>query len=389
MITKFDYFYGGHIEMDDLGFQATPVDDRDLSDDDLASTLDECRGIAQTMDSLPYNTLWLAEHHFQREGYGGVANIPMMCVYLAQHTKRLNFGAWFNSVPAWHPLRLAEDFALADRLTGGRTRFGIGRGYVNREVETLGSPIDDDKANRELFEEQVEIIFKAWNDRSFSHQGTHYDLPARVQFRRRELQEVTLVPRPSRLPVECWQPFFSVSPRGIEFMIKHGIKGVVPWSPRVDEISSKWREAQARAGRETELGEDLAFVVQIHMADTQEKAVKEASAFFDENLKVMAPLGRLPHLTAEQIDATYDPAAAPKAGLPTIQDAVRGGDWICGPPDHIFEKISEIQEKYPGLDRLSVGLGGAMIPPSVIRQDLEWFGKSVLPRFEGAVTSVK
>ena len=114
------------------------------------------------MDAAGYDTLWLAEHHFQREGYGGIPNIPMLAVYLAQHTQRLHLGSMFNTVPTWHPLRLAEDFALADILTKGRFRFGIGRGYIGRELATLGAPLEGDPANRALFEEQVEILFKAW-----------------------------------------------------------------------------------------------------------------------------------------------------------------------------------------------------------------------------------
>ena len=130
-------------------------------------------------------------------------------------------------MPAWHPLRLAEDFATADILTSGRVRFGIGRGYIAREVETLGSPLLDDDANRELFEEQVEIILKAWNDPSFSHHSKHYTLPARVQYRGREVEELTLVPQPLHGPVEIWQPITSASQRGYDFMAKHNIKGVI------------------------------------------------------------------------------------------------------------------------------------------------------------------
>ena len=113
MITNFDYFYGGHVEMEDIGFQGVRVDDRIESDEHLASVFTETRAIAQLMDDLNYDTLWLAEHHFQREGYGGINNIPMLSVHLAQTTKRLKFGGFFNTVPAWHPLRLAEDFALS------------------------------------------------------------------------------------------------------------------------------------------------------------------------------------------------------------------------------------------------------------------------------------
>jgi alkanesulfonate monooxygenase SsuD/methylene tetrahydromethanopterin reductase-like flavin-dependent oxidoreductase (luciferase family) len=54
-------------------------------------------------------------------------------------TRNLNIGCGFNIVPMWYPLRLAEDYAMADILTGGRVIFGVGRGYHTREVETFGA----------------------------------------------------------------------------------------------------------------------------------------------------------------------------------------------------------------------------------------------------------
>ena len=123
------------------------------------------------MDRFGYDTLWLAEHHFQHEGYEVLPNILMCAVHMAHVTKNLKIGCGFNIAPMWHPLRLAEDFATADILTKGRTVFGVGRGYHTREVETFGSPMLDQNANRELFEEQVEIVFKAFNNERFSHQG--------------------------------------------------------------------------------------------------------------------------------------------------------------------------------------------------------------------------
>ena len=385
MITSFDYFFGGHIEMRQLGFAGIPIDDRDESDEDLATVFDEALSMAELMEKSGFDTLWLAEHHFQNEGYGGIGNIPMLSVHLAQKTERLKFGAFFHTVPAWHPLRLAEDYATADILTKGRFRFGIGRGYINREVETLGSPLDDDDANREKFEEQIDIIFKAWNERSFSHHGRFYQLPPPVTYRNKTLKEITLVPRPLTRPVECWQPIFSASPRGIEFMLKHGIKGVVPGAgTRSMEIAQRWQEAQASHGRETELGEGLTLVLQIHFADTVEQAQKEADLWFEEQLKVLAPLGRMPQLREEQILATYDPESAPKAGLPTVQDLVADDAWICRPPEHVVYKLREIQEKYPGLERVSVGAGALAIPPSVLRQEIETFGQEVMPKFPAA-----
>jgi hypothetical protein len=76
-----------------------------------------------------------------------------------------------NIVPMWHALRLAEDYAMADILTGGRVIFGVGRGCHTREVETFGSPLMDQDANREIFEEGVEVLFKAFESKPFSHKG--------------------------------------------------------------------------------------------------------------------------------------------------------------------------------------------------------------------------
>ena len=227
MITKFTTVYAGHVDLPDRGQEATPANERRYSNQHLASVFEKTEAIAKQMDALGYETLWLAEHHFQHEGYECIPNILMLAVHLAHVTKRLKIGCGFNIVPMWHPLRLAEDFAAADILTGGRTVFGVGRGYHTREVETFGGPMLDGEANREVFEEGVEIIFKAFNDESFSHQGAHYTLPPRVPYRGYELEKLTLVPRPIHLPVECWQPIVSASPRGLDFMVRHGIKGAV------------------------------------------------------------------------------------------------------------------------------------------------------------------
>src|SRR5205823_10613527 len=211
----------------DHGQDATPANDRRYSNDQLAGVFAKTEAIAKVMDEYGYDTLWLAEHHFQYEGYECLPNILMLAVHLAHITRQLRIGCGFNIAPMWHPLRLAEDYATADILTKGRTVFGVGRGYHSREVETFGAPIIDQEANRALFEEQVEIVFKAFNNESFSHKGKHYAIPADVPYRGYQLKELTLVPRPVNLPVECWQPIVSASTRGIEFMLRHGIRGLV------------------------------------------------------------------------------------------------------------------------------------------------------------------
>jgi alkanesulfonate monooxygenase SsuD/methylene tetrahydromethanopterin reductase-like flavin-dependent oxidoreductase (luciferase family) len=211
-----------------------------------------------------------------------------------------------------------------------------------------------------------------------------------VAYRGYELEDITLVPRPLKRPVECWQPIVSSSPRGLDFMVRHGIKGVIGGGAAVggasDKAVSAWRNALARGGRETELGEDLLITFSTHVADTREKAMKEATPFFEEHMKMFAPLGFVRGLTDEQIAATADPATAVKAGLPTIEDAVAAGSWLCGPPEHIVERLMEVQDRLPGLQAVNLG-PVVSTSRSVILEQLEWLGEEVIPAFKGAAVA--
>jgi alkanesulfonate monooxygenase SsuD/methylene tetrahydromethanopterin reductase-like flavin-dependent oxidoreductase (luciferase family) len=387
MITKFGSLYAGHVDLDNIGFAGTPVNARWLPDEHLMTVFDKARAIAEVMDRGGYDTFWLAEHHFQREGYECIPNILMLALHLAHVTERIKIGCGFNIAPMWHPLRLAEDFATADILTGGRVTFGVGRGYHTREVETFGAPMLDPDANRALFEEQVELVFTAFNEPSFSHQGAHYTIPPRVPYRGYELEEITLVPRPRMLPVETWQPIVSASPRGLDFMARHGIKGIIGGGAAAGGASEKtiiaYRDALARHGRETELGTDLLIGFSVHIADSEEQAIREATPFFEENMKMFAPLGFVPGLSDEQMSAIGDPTRAPHAGLPTLRNAIKAGSWLCGPPELITERLLEVQDRYPGLEHVNVGqvIG---TPQHVITEQLAWFAKDVMPAFSRA-----
>ena len=171
MITKFDSSYYGTADMEDLGYAGTPINERRYSKEELAKALHKVVTYAKCMDERGYNTLWMAEHHFQPEGTECIPTVLMMALHLTGQTKTLKVGCGFNVTPMWHPLRLAEDYAMADILSGGRVIFGVARGYHTREVETFGSPLIVQDANREIFEEGVDVLFKAFSGKPFSHQG--------------------------------------------------------------------------------------------------------------------------------------------------------------------------------------------------------------------------
>lgn len=388
MITKFDSLYAGHVDMDNVGYGGTAVNDRSFSDEHLATAFDKGIAIAQLLDRLGYDTFWMAEHHFQPEGYECLPNLLLFQVHLAHLTKRIKLGCAFNIAPMWHPLRLAEDFATADILTGGRVVFGVGRGYHTREVETFGNPLQDQAANRELFEEQVEIIMKAFNQRSFSHHGAYFDIPPKVPYRGYELEEITLVPRPKNLPVDCWQPIQGGTQRALDFMAKHRIKGIIGGGVAeggvMDSMMEGYRDALVRTGRDAQIGEDLSVGFQFYLADTEKEAMKLAGKYYEENLKMFGPLRLTRGLSEQQILDISDPKKAPSAGLPTIEDAVKSGAFLCGPPERVIEQLKKVEEMYPALERIGVS-HPVGTPQTVILEQMEWFAKEVMPAFPGRV----
>ena len=386
MITKFDSLYAGHVDMENVGYAGVAINDRYFPNEHLVTVFDKTEAIAKTLDRLGFDTFWLAEHHFQPEGYECIPNILMAAVHLAHVTENIRIGCGFNIAPMWHPLRLAEDYATADILTKGRTVFGVGRGYHTREVDTFGSPLLDQEANRNLFEEQVEIIFRSFNEESFLHQGEYYTIPPEVPYRGYKLKEITLVPRPVNLPVECWQPIQSATPRGLDFMAKHGIRGVigggVAEGGAMNRVIEAYRDANARAGRDLELGENLSIGFHFYIADTQEEATAVAGKFYEENLKMFGPLRLVRALSDEQIDAMSDPSRAPTADLPRIEGAVRTGGFLAGPPEVIIEQLHRVEKAYPGLERVSVSQPVGT-PQSVIIEQMEQFAEEVMPAFAG------
>ena len=381
-VMRWNVSYAGHIVDDRLGFQGTPANDRWYPNDKLAEVFAWAVDFAQLLDTSGYDEFWMAEHHFQPEGYECIPNLLMLGVYLAMKMARLKFGCGFNITPMWHPLRLAEDFAMADILTQSRVIFGVGRGCHTREVETFGAPMLDGNANRVLFEEQIEVLLKAFHEESFAHDGTYY-LPARVPYRGYQLETLTLVPRPLRRPVTIWQPLVSGTQRGIDFMAKMGIKALMANTPEptLGEWLRLYQAAAAAHGRALQLGEDTAVGYRFCIADTQQKAIEQARPYFEEAMKFAAPLG-LMRLSPEQIAAVADPRRHAGVALPTLEAAVANQTWLCGPAEQIVDYLRRVEEQYPGLQRINLGAVMGM-SWEVFKDQLTKFAEGVMPHFAG------
>ncbi|ALE84068.1 LLM class flavin-dependent oxidoreductase [Pseudonocardia sp. HH130629-09] len=391
MIDDFGLLYVGNvIDGDDIGFDGPLPSERRYDSARMFSAFDEARTLARLGEAQGFTTFWMAEHHYQHEGFEVIPNIPLLSLWLAQHTERIRFGCGFNILPTWNPIRLAEDFAVVDHLTGGRLRFGVGRGYHERELvgmNPMTAGLDDDD-RRALFQEQVELLITAFGEERWNHKGRFYELPpAGAVHRGLPVTDLTLVPRPDH-PVEIWQPTTSGNPQGVEFMARHGIKGMIAGMPSsfTGKFATIYQQANAAAGRELELGENLAVGFRAYLADSEDQARRELRPIYDEYSKFGAPLGVNPF--NDELVALHRARGLPVpdgARHMSFEQVLDSGAWFAGTAEQFLERLDGLQRELPGLRHLLVNLH---IPASHAqnREQVERLGRDVLPHvLSGAV----
>ena len=380
MIKRFHVLYVGQIELDNIGRNGTPANDRRYSDEQLREAFFTARDIARLMDELGYDVLWTAEHHFQREGYEVFPNLIQLGLWLATQTSRLKFGCAFNVLPMWHPIRLAEDYAMADIVTDGRIIMGVGRGYHTREVETFGAPPIDAEKNRELFEEQLQLLLTCFNQQSLHFKGKYYECPPSVEYRGYRLKDITMVPRPKHLPVDIWMPI--ASGKTIELMAQYGLKAMVTLNGEkiLDDVVRAYHAACHKHGRKTQLGEDMIWGAGVYLAQSKEEAIRRLEPAHDERFKWFAPFGFVRY--ADEHGRVWGSPGAP-ARTPSLNDGVAQKAWLCGTPRDVIDGINSIAGKYPGLEDFMIHWAEGL-PPKEFKEQLRWFASEVMPAFKRA-----
>jgi alkanesulfonate monooxygenase SsuD/methylene tetrahydromethanopterin reductase-like flavin-dependent oxidoreductase (luciferase family) len=121
------------------------------------------------MDRTGYDCVWLAEHHFST--YSVCPSINVMATHVAARTQNVRVGMAVSLAAFYHPLRLAEEIALVDVLSGGRVNWGAGRGFDRREFEAFGVPPEE---SSDRFRECVEIVLAAWRSERVSYEGRYW-----------------------------------------------------------------------------------------------------------------------------------------------------------------------------------------------------------------------
>ena len=124
----------------------------------------------EAADRLGYDTAWVAEHHFSNE-YGIMPDVFTYLGYLAAKTSRIRLGTAVVTVPLYDPIRVVENMAFVDILSGGRVVLGLGSGYRPYEFEGFGRDFD---ARRDVQEEAIDLILALLHKRKVAHKGAHF-----------------------------------------------------------------------------------------------------------------------------------------------------------------------------------------------------------------------
>ena len=302
------------------------------------------------MDRSGYDAVWLAEHHFN--SFSVCPSVHLMGMHVADRTTHLRIGMAVTLAAFYHPLRIAEEVALLDVLSGGRVNWGAGRGFDRTEHTAFGVTADDSYPR---FREHVEIVRAAWTTDRLTHHGRFWDF-----------DDVEVLPKPVQQPhPPMWMA--SGSPEAIHWSAQQGYSILMDPHSSHDEIGRKHRlyqEALVAAGhsaegRETPMARLLA--VAATRAEAEDIARRGAAwtvdAYVNPGHQAILP-GRAQESAA--LDGTIDPVER------YVDDVV-----LWGTPSEVIDKVAELQE--------TIGLNYLMCAP-LSHSSFELFTTQVLPK---------
>jgi alkanesulfonate monooxygenase SsuD/methylene tetrahydromethanopterin reductase-like flavin-dependent oxidoreductase (luciferase family) len=267
--------------------------------------------IVEAADDLGLWGVTAIEHHFHSEGYEVSPNPGVMNAYWAAKTKNLHIGQLGYVMSAHNPLRVAEETAILDHLTQGRCFVGFSRGFQSRWTDLMGQHIgtratlsdgsDDDRLNREIFEEAVDIVLRAWTEESIEHNSPRWQIPYPYEGGHRgwfmapwtaklgahgeigpqgEIRRISVVPAPYTKPHPRVFVASNASRETVEYAGRHGfIPAYFSKASQVADFGPDYVMAAAAAGHRFALGQNQAIVRMPRIADTMAQARAEVAAF--------------------------------------------------------------------------------------------------------------
>jgi alkanesulfonate monooxygenase SsuD/methylene tetrahydromethanopterin reductase-like flavin-dependent oxidoreductase (luciferase family) len=304
------------------------------------------------MERTGYDAVWLAEHHFST--YSICPSVHLMGTHIAARTERLRIGTAVSLAPFYHPLRLAEEVALLDVLSGGRVNWGAGRGFDPTEYKTFGVARDESYPR---FREAVEIVVKAWSNERLTHDGAHW-----------HFDDVEVLPKPLQQPhPPVW--LAATSPDAVRWCAQNGFTILMDPHASHADIATKralyQRELEAAghsiAGRVIPMARNIALA----RTQTEAEEVARQGAKFMFGSYLEPGIGAVKTVPPGSIGIASEPVGDPVEKY--VQDVV-----ICGTPEKVIDDLERLSETLP-LDYL-------MCTP-LSHSSFELFTEKVLPRF--------
>ena len=321
-------------------------------------------------EQLGFDEVWLTEHHFI--DYGLSVDPATLASAVASRTSRLRIGLAAAILPFHDPIRLAEQLALVDIISGGRLDVGVGRG--NRPSEFIGYRVPQVES-RERFDEAVQILVRAWTEERFRYDGRFFKIP-----------EVRVIPKPLQRP---HPPLYQVcvSPDSIEGTALRGwpmlnsllFGGVEQLAASRDRYVTTLQKAGRTADDIAALLSLWGVSRQIYVARTDAQALAEArdaEMWYQESFRKF--------LIPERIEESH-PSLQP--GFRAMAERLSKITWeglvaetlAFGSPETVARHIEQMRQMGVGQLMCWMNFGG--LPEDKVRRSMDLFAREVMPRF--------
>jgi alkanesulfonate monooxygenase SsuD/methylene tetrahydromethanopterin reductase-like flavin-dependent oxidoreductase (luciferase family) len=332
-------------------------------------------------DRLGFDGIGFNEHHCSP--YGLMNSPNLLASAAAQRTKRAKLLIYGNLLPLHEPLRLAEELAMVDCLSGGRLISGFARG-IPREYQVHNVPLAESRAR---FEEAYAIITRAWSEEVFSYEGKFWSY-----------KDVALWPRPVQRPrPPVWIPVTG-SKESIEFAAKHDIPitpGLRPGGLQEDIIRYYARCCAARGGKVTP--DHLTISVNAYIADSKARAVAENGPYFLYFNRTLFSHGNFTetsigqaagYMSKQSIDyvrpENLRDAERSRADFRnmTLDDVTRMAERLAwGTPKEVIERIISSVDS-AGANTIQIMLNAGAMPQEMYIEQIRRFARDVLPALQ-------
>jgi alkanesulfonate monooxygenase SsuD/methylene tetrahydromethanopterin reductase-like flavin-dependent oxidoreductase (luciferase family) len=279
----------------------------------------------EIMDQTGYDAVWLAEHHFTT--YSVCPSVHMMGLHVAARTQHLRIGTGISLAAFYHPLRLAEEVAFLDVLSGGRVNWGAGRGFDPTEFKAFGVPVEESYPR---FREAVEIVLAAWTHDHLNWSGRYW-----------HFEDIEVLPKPLQQPhPPTWMA--AASPGAICWAAEHGYSIMMgPHAHYTDMAQSRemYRKELETHGYSI-AGRDIPMTRLIAVAETD----AEAEDIARRGARWL--VGSYANPTKSATAAAYATSRRDRIGMQPIDPVEHylDGVVIHGTPERVFDQIQQLRE---------------------------------------------